>query len=293
MRGGEDDDSDARGPTVHRMMLGRLLHRLRVEADISSDDAADVIRASRSKISRMENGRVSFKNRDVTDLLSRYGVTDPGTIAKVAALARRANAPGWWTQYADVTADWFAEYLGLETAASLIRTFETQFVPGLFQTPEYARAVLLLGNSAAAPDEIERRVALRMSRQNVLTAQDPPVVWSILDEGAIRRQVGGRAVMRQQLSRLVEVADGQRNVIVQVVPVECGGYADAGGSFSILRFPGAEVSDIVYIEQLTSALYLDKREDVDHYMEVIDSLCTEALSPSDTRDFIAKAAREL
>ena len=129
-------------------MLGRLLHRLRVEADISSDDAADVIRASRSKISRMETGRVSFKNRDVTDLLSRYGVTDPGTIAKVAALARRANAPGWWTQYADVTADWFAEYLGLETAASLIRTFETQFVPGLFQTPEYARAVLLLGNSA-------------------------------------------------------------------------------------------------------------------------------------------------
>jgi transcriptional regulator with XRE-family HTH domain len=273
-------------------MLGRLLHRLRAEADISSDDAADVIRASRSKISRMENGRVSFKNRDVTDLLSKYGVTDPGLIAKVQALARRANAPGWWTQYADVTADWFSEYLGLETAASLIRTFEAQFVPGLFQTPEYARAVILLGHCAAPPDEIERRVALRMSRQDVLSAQDPPIVWSVLDEGAIRRQVGGRAVMRQQLSRLVEVAS-QRNVIVQVVPVESGGYADAGGSFSILRFPGAEVPDIVYIEQLTSALYLDKREDVDHYMEVIDSLCTEALSPADTLEFIAKAAGEL
>ncbi|MCW2935367.1 MAG: transcriptional regulator [Actinomycetia bacterium] len=293
MRGGEDDDSDARGPTVHRLMLGRLLHRLRIEADISSDDAAEVIRASRSKISRMENGRVGFKSRDVTDLLFRYGVTDAGTIAKVQALARCANAPGWWTQYADVTPDWFGEYLGLETAASLIRTFEAQFVPGLFQTPEYARAVILLGNSTAPPDEIERRVALRISRQDVLTAQHPPVVWSILDEGAIRRQVGSRAVMRQQLSRLVEVADGQRNVIVQVVPVESGGYADAGGSFSILRFPGAQVPDIVYIEQLTSALYLDKREDVDHYMEVIDSLCTDALSPTDTRDFIAKAAREL
>src|SRR5271156_2164621 len=166
MRGGEDDDSDARGPTVHRMMLGRLLHRLRVEAGISSDDAADTIRASRSKISRMENGRVSFKNRDVTDLLSRYGVTDAGTIAKAAALAQRANAPGWWTQYADVTADWFGEYLGLETAASLVRTFEAQFVPGLFQTPEYARAVIALGNAAAAPHEIERRVTLRMSRQD-------------------------------------------------------------------------------------------------------------------------------
>jgi hypothetical protein len=292
MRGAEHDDSDAHGPTVHRMVLGRLLHRLRLEADISSDDAADVIRASRSKISRMENGRVGFKCRDVTDLLSRYGVTDPGTIAKAQALARRANAPGWWTQYADVTADWFAEYLGLETAASMIRTFETQFVHGLFQTPEYARAVILLGHAAAAPDEIERRVALRMSRQDVLAAQGPPVVWSILDESAIRRQVGGRAVMRRQLRRLAEVA-GQRNVIVQIVPVESGGYADAGGPFSILRFPGAQVPDIVYIEQLTTALYLDKCDDVDHYMEVIESLCTEALSPADTLDFIAKAAREL
>jgi transcriptional regulator with XRE-family HTH domain len=135
MRGGEDNDSDARGPTVHRMMLGRLLHQLRAKAGVSSDDAAYVIRASRSKISRMENGRVSFKVRDVTDLLSRYGVTDPGMIAKVQALTRRANAPGWWARYADVTADWFAEYLGLETAASMIRTFEMQFVHGLFQTP--------------------------------------------------------------------------------------------------------------------------------------------------------------
>ncbi len=292
MRGGADDDSNARGPTVHRMMLGRLLHRLRVEADVSSDDAAHVIRASRSKISRMENGRVGFKDRDVTDLLSSYGVTDPGMIADAQALARRANAAGWWTRYADVTADWFGEYLGLETAASLIRAFEVQFVHGLFQTPDYARAVMLLGHSATAPDEIERRVELRMSRQDVLTAKNPPVVWSIVDEGAIRRPVGGPAVMRRQLSRLAEIACDQRNVIVQVVPVESGGYADAGGSFSILRFPGAQVPDIVYVEQLTSALYLDKREDVDHYMEVIDNLCTEALSPADSLAFIAKAARE-
>jgi len=291
MRGGEE--GNARGPTVHRMMLGRLLHRLRVEADISSDDAADVIRASRSKISRMENGRVGFKDRDVTDLLSKYGVTDPSLIAKMQELARQANAPGWWTQYADVTADWFVEYLGLETAAAMIRTFEAQFVPGLLQTPEYARAVILLGHPAASPGEIERRVALRMSRQDVLAGQAPPVVWSILDEGVIRRQVGGPAVMRRQLSRLAEIASRQRNVIIQVVPVDSGGYPDAGGSFSVLRFPGAEVPDIVYAEQLTSALYLDKREDVDHYMEVIDTLSTEALSPADTLDFIAKAAREL
>ena len=215
----------------------------------------------------------------------------PDFMAKMAALPGTRTSPAGGRSIADVTADWFGEYLGLETAASMIRTFEAQFMHGLFQTPGYARAVMLLGHSA--PDEIERRVALRMSRQDVLTAQHPPVVWSVLDEGAIRRRVGGRAVMRQQLNRLAEVASDQPNVIVQVVPVESGGYADAGGSFSILRFPGAEVPDIVYIEQLTSALYLDKREDVDHYMEVIDSLCTEALSPADTLEFIAKAAREL
>jgi hypothetical protein len=214
-------------------------------------------------------------------------------IAKVQALARRANAPGWWARYADVTADWFAEYLGLETAASMIRTFEMQFVHGLFQTPEYARAVILAGHSAAPPHEIERRVALRMSRQDLLTVQDPPVVWSVLDESTIRRPVGGRAVMRQQLRRLAEVASGQRNVMIQVVPIESGAHAGPGGSFSILRFPGAQVPDIVYIEQLTSALYLDKREDVEHYMEVMDSLCTQALSPDETLDFITKAAREL
>ena len=293
MRGGEDNDSEARGPTVHRMMLGRLLHQLRAKADVSSDDAANVIRASRSKISRMENGRVGFKVRDVTDLLSRYGVTDPGMIAKVQTLARRANAPDWWARYADVTADWFAEYLGLETTASMIRTFEMQFVHGLFQTPEYARAVILAGHSAAPPDEIERRVALRMSRQDLLTAQDPPVVWSILDEGTIRRPIGGRAVMRRQLRRLAEVASGQHNVIIQVVPVESGALAGLCGSFSILRFPGAQVPDIVYIEQFTSALYLDKREDVEHYMEVMVNLCTQALSPNETLGFISKAAREL
>jgi hypothetical protein len=275
------------------MMLGRLLHRLRTEAGASTDDAADVIRASRSKISRMENGRVGFKDRDITDLLARYGVTDAAMITQVRTLARRANAPGWWARYGDVTPDWFAEYLGLETAASMIRPFEMQFVHGLFQTPEYARAVIALGRSGVPADEIERRVALRLSRQALLTARQPPVVWCVLDEGAVRRPVGGRAVMRRQLARLAEAGGDMRNVILQVMPVKYGGLAGAGGSFSMLRFPGAEVPDIIYIEQLTSALYLDKREDVDHYMSVMENLCTGALSPADTLDFITKAAHDL
>jgi DNA-binding XRE family transcriptional regulator len=290
---GVDNGSDTRGPTVNRLMLGTQLHRMRTQAGVTSDQAAHKIRASRSKISRMENGRVGFKERDVDDLLDLYTVTDPYLRARVKALLQQANSPGWWTRYAEVTADWFEEYLGLETAASMIRTFEMQFVHGLFQTPQYARAVTLLGHSAARVGEIEQRVALRLSRQGLLTSAQAPMVWSILDEGAIRRPVGGRAVMRSQLAHLAEVASDLRNVTVQVVPFEAGGHAGAGGSFTMLRFAGEEVPDIIYIEQLTSALYLDKREDVDHYLEVMDSLSAEALPPAQTLDFIARAAREM
>jgi transcriptional regulator with XRE-family HTH domain len=293
MTGGADDESgDARGPTVHRMMLGSLLHTLRTRAGISTDQAAEAIRASRSKISRMENGRVGFKVRDVEDLLRMYKVSDPQLRLRVTAHVRQANAPGWWTRYADVTADWFGEYLGLETAASLIRSFEMQFVHGLFQTPQYARAVTLLGHSAAPPDEIDRRVALRVQRQELLTGAGAPMVWVILDEGALRRPVGGRAVMRRQLDRVIELSR-LCNVTVQVVPFDAGGHAGAGGSFTMLRFLAEEVPDIVYIEQLTSALYLDKREDVDHYMEVMDNLCTKALLPAESVRFIGKVRAEL
>jgi transcriptional regulator with XRE-family HTH domain len=288
----DNTDDDSRGPTVHRMMLGSLLHRLRTEAEVTADQAAEAIRASRSKISRMENGRVGFKVRDVEDLLQTYRVADSPMREKVMTLVRQANAPGWWTRYADVTADWFAEYLGLETAASLIRSFEMQFVHGLFQTREYARAVTLLGHSAASAEEIERRVALRARRQELLTGPGAPKVWSILDEGALRRPVGGRPVMRRQLDRVMELSD-LLNVTIQIVPFDAGGHAGAGGSFTMLRFLAEEVPDIVYIEQLTSALYLDKREDVDHYLEVMNSLGAKALTPADSLSLIVKIRDEL
>jgi hypothetical protein len=274
------------------MMLGGMLHRLRIAAEMGADQAADAIRGSRSKISRMENGRVGFKARDVEDLLALYEVTDPQLRGKAMALVRQANAPGWWTRYADVTADWFGEYLGMEAAASLIRSFEMQFVHGLFQTPDYARAVMLLGHATAPAEEIDRRVDLRVRRQELLTAQGAPTVWSILDEGALRRPVGGRPVLRRQLDRVIELT-ALRNVSVQVVPFDAGGHAGAGGSFTMLRFVAEEVPDIIYIEQLTSALYLDRREDVDHYLEVIDSLGAKALTPAESVRFIAKIRDEL
>lgn len=286
------DGEPGLGPTVPRMLLGIQLRRMREAAGVSPDQAGYEIRASRSKISRMENGRVRFKERDVTDLLTLYGITDEKTHAGLVSLVRQANSPGWWSKYGDVMADWFEAYLGLEMVASVIRTFELQFVHGLFQTEDYARAVTLLGHTAAPAEETDRRVNMRLKRQDLLSGPEPPQVWSVIDEGALRRPVGGAAVMRAQLKRLVEVAE-LRHVTIQVVPFSRGGHAAAGGSFTVLRFGEPDVPDVVYLEQLTSALYLDKREDVDHYLEVMNHLSTEALTPALTTRFLTEIIREI
>ncbi len=282
----------APGPTVLRMMLGNRLHQLREAAGVTPEQAGYEIRASRSKISRMEHGRVGFKDRDVADLLTLYGITDEQMRVRMLASVRHANAPGWWSKYGDLLPDWFEEYLGLEGAASVIRTFELQFVHGLFQTEAYARAVTLLGHKTAPAGEIDRRVSLRLKRQDIVTSPEPPQVWSVMDEAVLRRSVGGRAVMRAQLERLAEVASLPQ-VTIQVVPFGGGGHAAAGGSFTILRFAEPELPDVVYLEQLTSALYLDGREDVDHYREVMNELSTQALTPDRTARVLAEITREI
>ena len=272
----------AGGPTVRRMLLGSQLRRLREEAGITPDRAGYAIRASRSKISRLEHGRVGFKERDVTDLLMLYGVTDEDVLQRMLTLAQQSNTAGWWARYDDVLADWFETYLGLEQATSLIRTYELQFVPGLFQTEDYARAVTLLGHRAAPPAEIERRVSLRLRRQEILHSPDTlPKVWAVIDESALRRPLGGRTVMKAQLSHLVELIESPQ-VTLQIMPFDRGGHSAAGGSFSILRFADNELPDVVYIEQLTGALYLDRPEEIDHYREVMNSLSAEAETPAES-----------
>jgi transcriptional regulator with XRE-family HTH domain len=290
--GGELDPEDV--PVegiVLRMLLGTQLRRLREAAGVSPDQAGDEIRATRSKISRMETGRVGFKTRDITDLLNLYGVTDEQVVARFLTLAKQANRPDWWTKYGDILADWFENYLGLEAAATTIRSFELQFVHGLFQTEDYARAVTLLGHRAAPLDEIEQRVTLRLKRQNLLTRPKPPRIWSIMDEAVLRRPVGGTAVMRTQLRHLIEVA-ALPQVTIQVVPFARGGHAGAGGSFTILRFAEQDLPDLVYIEQLTGADYLEQRSDVEHYLEVADQLSGAALTPAATTHFIEQVVKE-
>ncbi|SCL53050.1 helix-turn-helix domain-containing protein [Micromonospora chersina] len=280
------------GPTVLRMLLGAQLRRLREAAGVSRESAGWEIRSSESKISRMELGRVGFKERDVADLLTLYGVTAPDERAALLTLARDANSPGWWHRYGDVLPGWFQSYLGLEAAAALIRTYEVQFVPGLLQTPAYARAVILLGHRGAPPAEVERRVSLRMERQELLRRSDPPQLWAVVDEAALRRPVGGREVMRGQLDALIE-ASGAPHVRLQIVPFDAGGHAAAGGAFSILRFGDQDLPDIVYIEQLTSAVYLDRRDDLDHYAGAMDRLCGEAAPPERTPELLARIRDEL
>ena len=279
------------GGTVVRMMLGAQLRRLREAAGISPDQAGYEIRASRSKISRLEHGRVGFKERDVRDLLTLYGVTDEQMKAGLLAMVRQANVHGWWSQFGDITPDWLETYLGLEAAASMLRSFDMQFVNGLFQTEAYARAVMILGRRGAPVADIDRRVSLRMGRQQLLTGPAPPRVWSVMDEAALRRPVGGGAVMRGQLERLLEVGT-LAQVTVQVVPFRRGGHAAAGGSFSVLRFAEPDLPDVVYIEQLTSALYLQGRADLDHYMEILNQLSAEALTPADSAKLIKEIIRE-
>jgi hypothetical protein len=286
--GPEESPAEA---TVLRMLLGAQLRRLREAVGIPADKAGYEIRASRSKISRMETGRVGLKIRDVEDLLTLYGVLGEQERAKVIALARRSRAPEWWTQYNDILPDWFETYLGLESAAVAIRSFELQFVPGLFQTEDYARAVTQLGHQTAFADEVERRVGLRLKRQELLIRANPPRIWAVIDEAVLRRPVGGIAVMRAQLRHLAEAAT-LPNVTLQVVPFARGGHAGASGSFSILRFEERDLPDVVYIEQLTSAVCLDQRSDVEHYLEVVDQLSGEALTPASSTAFIEQVARE-
>jgi transcriptional regulator with XRE-family HTH domain len=279
------------GPTVRRMLVGAELRRLRTAKGLSREQAADAIRASEWKIHRLENGQVSFKERDIVDLLRLYGVTDPDEVAAFVVLAREANTPGWWQRYGDVLPQWFRTYVDLESAASLIRTYEGQLVPGLLQTDDYIRAVV--HDASLEPSEdVGRRVRLRMARQTVLTREHPPRLWAVIDEAALRRPVGGREVMRGQLERLI-AATKLPNVTLQILPLAGGAHPAMVGAFSILRFADRELPDVVYLEHLTNAVYLDKRDEVEQYLDVMELLCVASQPPARTVELLTKILDEL
>ncbi|MDD7937499.1 helix-turn-helix transcriptional regulator [Actinomycetospora lutea] len=286
----EHTEPEGTGPTARRIILGAQLRRLRERAGVARSDAAWSIRGSDSKMSRLEAGKVGFKERDVADLLTMYGITEDSERELLLDMTRRSNEPGWWQPYGDVLPDWFEDYVGLETSASRVQTYELMFVPGLLQTEDYARAIITSGHPDRATADDERRLTVRMRRQQMLGRRDSPTVWAILDESVLHRPIGGHAVLVGQIERLLEVA-ALPNVVIQVLPFALSGYA-AESTFSILRFSEPELPDLVYQEHLTHATYLDKRPEVEQYSRVMDRVAVDALTPDETRQYLTKLAAE-
>lgn len=285
-------DIQAEGPTALRIILGRQLRALREKAGMSIDEAGDAIVSTRFTVRRMERAEGGLKPLTVRSLLHAYGVTDPDEVKAFLALCRQASQRGWWHTYDDVLPDWMKTFVGLEEAATLIRGWEPQWVPGLFQTADYARAAIRTGFSGAAESEIDQRVQLRLARQETLDRDQSPQVWVVMDETALRRPLPtvGPAVMRAQLDTLIKATE-RPSVSLQVLPLSAGLHPALHGVFYLLRFPDSEMPDLVYSEVLAGALYLDKPQEVATYLEVLDRVSAQA-APAERTARVLRAIRK-
>lgn len=274
------------GPTALRMQIGARLRRMREDNGIGQAEAGEAIRASASKMSRLELGRHGFKVRDVLDLLDLYGVHDEDERESFLELVREAKRPGWWQSYGDVIPSWFEQYLGLEQSATTIRTYEVQYIPGLLQTRDYARAVIGLEHQDAAYGGLEQRLTVRMTRQQVLHRQvGRATLWAVIDEAALRRPIGGRDTMRAQIEHLITVSEEMPNVRLQVLPFAAGGHLALGGPITIVRFAAHGLDDVVYLEHLTGARYPEGQEAA-RYQKIMDTLVIRADRPARTTAFL-------
>jgi transcriptional regulator with XRE-family HTH domain len=284
-------DTHGRSPTVLRMILARQLQALREKAGLSYEQAAEAIYSSEWTVRRMERAEGGFKPLTVKSLLIAYGITDIREIDAFLALAKDASKPGWWHSYDDILPAWFRTAVGLEEAATLIRAYEPQVIPGLLQTESYIRAITAASFPAATPDYAERTVALRLARQQLLHRASPPGYWVVMDETVLRRPIGGRHVMRDQLTHLIQSAE-QPEVTIQVIPFAAGWHPALYGMFWIFRFPGDELPDIVYSEALTGAYYLNKPDETARYTQALDTMCAQAASPEQTITILRDIMKE-
>jgi transcriptional regulator with XRE-family HTH domain len=270
-----------RSPTIRRRRLGAELRRLREAAGVTIDVVADRLGCSTSKVSRIETGHTSATPRDVMDMLAVYGVSS-SISDELVEIAREARQKGWWHPYSTVLV---GAYVGLEAAARSIRAYEQQVIPGLLQSEEYANAMIRAARLSDTPQEIDARVHVRMARQSLLIQDDPLDLWVVLDEAVLSRPVGGPDVMRDQLMRLIEASE-LPNVTLQVLPFAAGAHAGMDGTFSILDFPEAEDPAVVYAENATGGLFLEKAEEIAKYRRIFDSIQATALTPEESRMMI-------
>jgi transcriptional regulator with XRE-family HTH domain len=277
-------------PTVRRRRLALELRRLREAARLTCEEVAEHLECSTSKVSRIETGRVSVSPRDVRDMLDLYGVSAQQG-ASLVQLARDSRQKGWWHAYSDTIQPRFATYIGLESAASEIRIYEVTLIPGLLQTEDYARTVIAAGTVGGDHESVARNVALLMARQPPLTSDDPPRLWAVLDEAALRRTVGGAGLMRLQLDHLLDLSR-LPNVAIQVIPFGAGAHPAMGRPFVILAFPERADPDVVYLEDLTSALYVEDVDEVDRYNMFFNHLRATALSFEDSAALITSVIKE-
>ncbi|MFI1397549.1 helix-turn-helix domain-containing protein [Streptomyces sp. NPDC020681] len=276
-------------PTVRRRRLGQELRRLRELKGMTAEEVAERLLVSQSKISRLENGRRSISQRDVRDLCGVYEVEDHRIVDSLMQMAKDSRQQGWWHAFGDIP---YSVYIGLETDAASLRVYEPQVVPGLLQTRQYAEALISGALPESGTTDIEKRVSVRVRRQERIKEADHPLrLWVVIDEAALRRLVGGKNLMREQLEHLVELSQ-LPHVTVQVLPFEMGAHPGINGQYAILEFPDASDSSVVYIEGVTSDLYLEKANDVQKYSVMYEHLRAQALNVDQTRAFIADIAKD-
>jgi transcriptional regulator with XRE-family HTH domain len=275
-------------PTVRRRRLAAELRALRERSRLTIEQVAERMEVSSSKISRIETARVGTPPRDVRDLLDIYGVTGEQR-ETLLRIAREAREKHWLDPYSDLP---FFAAANMEGAASSMRIYSAQVVPGLLQTVDYGRAVIRAIRVDLEQGEIDRRVEVRKERQSILTREDPPHLWVVLDEAVLQRVIGGVEVQRAQLQRLVE-ATALPRVTLQVLPFTAGAHAGLDGEFTILSFPDDADQDVVYIENTMSDLYLEHPDAIRRYNLLFDHLRAKALDPAHSAEFFVRVAKEL
>ncbi len=276
-------------PTVRRRRLGQELRKLRELKGMTAEEVAERLLVSQSKISRLENGRRSISQRDVRDLCGVYGVEDHRIVDSLMQMAKESRQQGWWHAFGDIP---YSVYIGLETDAASLRVYEASLVPGLLQTPNYASAVTEGSWPEATGADIERRVQVRMRRQERITDPENPLrLWAVIDESALRRIVGSREIMAEQMRQLVQFSM-EPHITVQVLPYDVGAHPGMYGKFSILEFNDPQDASTVYLEGITSDLYLEKPNDVQTYSVMYEHLRMQALNADHSRQFIDRVAEE-